>query len=80
MRLVTIARAFNSADAHLVRSRLEAAGFHAFVTHELAALGMEGYAMAAGGILVQVPDEEEAEAKSFLQADPPAENSQSPTV
>jgi len=78
MQLVTISRAFNPAEAHLVRSRLEAAGFHPIVTHELASLGLEGYAMAAGGILVQVPDDEEAEAKNFLAADPPADNSQSP--
>ena len=71
MELVTVSRAFNPAEAHLVRSRLEAAGFHAVVTHELASLGLEGYAMAAGGILVQVPDEEVAEAKNFLEAAEP---------
>ena len=75
MTLVTIFRAFNPADAHLVRSRLEAAEFHPVVTHELAALGLDGYAMAAGGILVQVPDEEAAEAKEFLNAEPPSTDS-----
>ena len=69
MELITVSRAFNPGQAHLVRSRLEAAGFHAVVTHELAALTMDGYSMAAGGILVQVPDEESAEAKAFLEAD-----------
>ena len=73
MQLVTISRAFNPASAHLTRARLEAAGFHAVVTHELAALGLDGYAMAAGGILVQVPDEEQAEAKTFLEARPAIE-------
>ena len=73
MQLVTVARAFNPADAHLTRSRLEVAGFHAVVTHELAALTLDGYAMAAGGILVQVPDEESAEAKAFLEAPPVSE-------
>ena len=62
----TVYRAFNPADAHLVRSRLEAAGFHAFVTNELSALSMDGYALAAGGILVQVPEDEAAEAEEFL--------------
>jgi Putative prokaryotic signal transducing protein len=66
MNLATIYTAFNPADAHLVRSRLEAAEFHPVVTHELSALSMDGYAMAAGGILVQVPNEEAAEAKEFL--------------
>ena len=35
---------------------------------------MDGYALAAGGILVQVPEDEAAEAKEFLAApDTPAE-------
>jgi hypothetical protein len=65
--LVTVFRAFNPADAHLVRSRLEAAGFEAVVTHELSALSLDGYSMAAGGILVQVSDEEAAEVREFLE-------------
>jgi hypothetical protein len=73
MSLITVSTAFNPADAHLVRSRLEAAGFHPVVTHELAALSLDGYALAAGGILVQVPDTEAAEVKEFLAA-PPAPN------
>ncbi len=72
MSLTTVASAFNPAEAQLVRTRLEAAGFHAVVTHELSALSMDGYALAAGGILVQVPAEETAEAKEFLSAAPPA--------
>ena len=66
MQLVTVYRAFNPADAHLVRSRLEAAEFHPVVTNELSALSLDGYALAAGGILVQVPDKEAADAKEFL--------------
>ena len=68
MKLVTVYRAFNSAEAQLIRSRLEASEFHAFVQHELAALGMEGYSMAAQGILVQVPEDEAADAKELLAA------------
>jgi hypothetical protein len=71
MNPVTIYRAFNPADAQLVFSRLDAAGFHPFVADEIAALSMEGYALAAGGIRVQVPESEAAEAKEFLDA--PAE-------
>ncbi len=71
MPLVTVFTAFNPADAHLVRSRLEAAQFHPVVSHELSALSMDGYALAAGGILVQVPDEEAADAKEFLAPDMP---------
>ncbi len=71
MPLVTIHTAFNPADAHLVRSRLEAAEFHPVVIHELSALSLEGYSMAAGGILVQVPEQEAAEAKEFLSTGAP---------
>ena len=76
MNLATVLSAFNPADAQLVRSRLEAAGFHAVVAHELSALSMDGYALAAGGILVQVPDEEAADAKEFLAADTPPDEPQ----
>ena len=73
MSLVTIQTGFNPADAQLVRSRLEAAGFHAMVAHELSALSLDGYALAAGGILVQVPAEEAEEAKEFLTNSKPVE-------
>ena len=71
MPLVTVFSAFNPMDAQLARSRLEAAQFHAVVTHELSALSMDGYALVAGGILVQVPEDEAADAKEFLAADTP---------
>lgn len=70
MQLITVFQAFSSAEAQLTRARLEAAGFHPFVAHELSALSMEGYSMAAGGILVQVPEEEADDAKEFLAAPP----------
>ncbi len=66
--LVTVSTAFNPADAQLTRSRLDAAGFHAVVTNELSALSLDGYALAAGGIRVQVPESEAAEAREFLEA------------
>ncbi len=71
MDLRTVHRSFNPADAQLVRSRLEAARFHPVVVNELSALSLDGYAMAAGGILVQVPEAEAAEALEFLGADQP---------
>jgi hypothetical protein len=76
MSLVTVFCAFNPADAQLVRSRLEAARFHAVVTHELSALSLDGYALAAGGILVQVPDQEAEDAKEFLAAHTPPDEPQ----
>ena len=71
MNPVTVYKALNPADAQLVFSRLEAAGFHPFVADEMAALSMEGYALAAGGIRVQLPESEFTEAREFLDA--PAE-------
>ena len=67
MSPTTIFRAFNPAEAQLVRSRLEAAGFHPFVADELSAFSTEGYSMAVGGIRVQVPESEAADAKEFLE-------------
>ena len=71
MDFVTIFTAFSPAEAQLVRSRLEAAEFHPFVANELSALSMDGYSLAVGGILVQVPEVEAADAREFLN---PPEN------
>ncbi len=71
MNPATIFTAFSPAEAQLVHSRLEAAGFHPFVADELSALSIEGYSLAAGGIRVQVPETEAADAREFLN--PPAE-------
>jgi hypothetical protein len=68
MSLVTVYRSFNPADAHLVRSRLEAANLHATVTHELSSLGIGGASFAAGGVLVQVPENEAEEARELIAA------------
>ena len=74
MDFATVFTALSPADAQIVRSRLEAAGFHPFVTGELSALSMDGYSLTTGGIRVQVPEAEAAEAKDFLDAPPaPAE-------
>ena len=68
MNPTTVYKALNPADAQLVYSRLEAAGFHPFVADEAAALGMEGYALAVGGIRVQVPEAEAVEVGEFLES------------
>ena len=77
MKLVTVYTALNPAEAQLANSQLEAAGFHSVVTGEGAALGIEGYALAIGGIRVQVPEDEAADANLLLRAseDSPAEPS-----
>ena len=66
MRLVTVFTALNPADAHLANSRLQAAGFNSVVMDECAALAIEGYAITVGGIRVQVPDDEAADARLLL--------------
>ena len=69
MNLATISHSLNPMDAQLVRARLEVAGFHPVVNHELAALTNGGYSVAVGGIKVQVPAEELDEARAFLAAE-----------
>jgi hypothetical protein len=68
MKLVTVYTALNPAEAQLANSRLQAAGFHSVVTGELSSLSMEGYALAAGGILVQVPEPEAEDARLLLDS------------
>jgi hypothetical protein len=68
MQLVTVFRSFSPAEAQLVRSRLEAADIPAEVVNELAALSMDGYSMATGGIRVQVPDDYAAEARALIDS------------
>jgi hypothetical protein len=69
MKLITVQTAFNPADAQLVNSRLQAAGFHSVVMGEMAALSMDGYAITAGGIRVQVPEAEVADALLLLNGE-----------
>jgi len=72
MEFVTVHSAFNPAAAELVRSRLEANGFIVHVKNETAALSLDGYAMAAGGILVQVPADQADDARALIESqDPP---------
>ena len=68
MQLVTVYRSFSSAEAQLIRSRLDAANIPAEVMNELASLSIEGYSMAAGGILVQVPEDYAAEARALIES------------
>ena len=68
MELVTVFRSFSPAEAQLIRSRLDAADIPAEVMNELAALSMDGYSMATGGVLVQVPENYAAEARSLIES------------
>ena len=74
MKFVTVYSAFSPAAAELVRSRLEANEFLVNMKDETAALSMDGYAMAAGGILVQVPEDQAVEARALIDSEgPPSE-------
>ncbi len=68
MKLVTVFTTFYPAEADLVRARLDAAAFHPVITHGLSARMIEGYSLAAGGILVQVPEIEAGDAIELLRA------------
>jgi len=70
MNLVTIFTAFNLAETQLLRSRLEAAGFHPFLANENVSSWLGGFSTATT-IRLQVPAVEAADAKEFLNA--PAE-------
>jgi hypothetical protein len=65
MELVTISKELNDAEAQMKRAQLEAAGFHPFIANEPSALWL-GAAITTGGILVQVPEPEAADAREFL--------------
>jgi hypothetical protein len=66
MKLVTICTNFYLAEAELTRSRLEAAGFHPFIANENAA-GWLGGTSTATLLRVEVPENEAADAKEFLE-------------
>ena len=65
MDLVTVFTSFNLAEAEIIASKLEAAGFHPFVADESASSWRGGYSNTAP-IRVQVPAAEAGEAKEFL--------------
>lgn len=68
MEPVTVFRTFNGPEAHLVRSRLEAAGIHATVLHENAALAVTGSGVPAVELLVVVGAESADEARELIEA------------
>jgi hypothetical protein len=73
MKPVTIATNFYLAEAQLTRARLEAAGFHPFIANESAS-GWFGGTSTAAMLRIEVPEDEAAEAREFLETPtPPAE-------
>ncbi len=69
MELRTIYNTLNSADANLLRGRLEVAGFDAFIHGEMAGMTLGGYTSAAGGIRIQVPEDQADEARALIEAE-----------
>jgi hypothetical protein len=69
MGRVTVFTAFNPVQAQIVSTRLQTAGLDATVEGEAAALSMEGYSLATGGIRVQVPSTQEDEARRLIESD-----------
>ena len=76
MDFVTIRRCLNPAEASLIACQLQSAGMDAFVRDEAAAFATEGYSLTVGGIRVQVPADQVADAELLLQA--PLEETESP--
>jgi hypothetical protein len=68
MEFVTVYTALNPADADLVRSRLEANDFLVNVKNEIAARTIDGYALAAGGLMVQVPEDQAESARELIRS------------
>jgi hypothetical protein len=71
MDFVTVYTTLNPADADLVRSRLEANEFLVNVKNEISARSIDGYAMAAGGLMVQVPEDQAESARALLGSKDP---------
>ncbi len=69
--MTTIATFSKSEEAHLFRTRLEAAGIPAFVQDEHLVQLDWLYSNAIGGVRVQIADEDVAAARAFLAADLP---------
>jgi hypothetical protein len=66
MKMITVYRTFSIAEAQVVRSRLEAAGFHPEVANEIASVSIDGYTQAAGGVQIQMPEPEAVAARQLI--------------
>ncbi|WP_306121195.1 hypothetical protein [Roseovarius sp. MMSF_3359] len=66
--MTTIARTFRQIDAALTIAALDGAGFRVFAPHFHIHGTTPHFAIAYGGIAIQVPDSEAPEAVAFLHA------------
>lgn len=69
MDYVTVRTCFNPAQAQLLASRLRAEGLNVYLHSENAAHSLEGYALSAGGIRIQVPENEVEDARALLSVE-----------
>ncbi len=67
MDFVTVRICFNPAEAQLLASRLRAEGLNVFVHSENSAHLIEGYTLSAGGIRLQVPEDQVEDARLLLE-------------
>ncbi len=67
MDFATVFTTFNSAEANLIAAQLEAAGFEPNVVNELSSLAL-GSPISAGGIRVQVPEAQGADAIELINS------------
>jgi hypothetical protein len=66
----TVFQTSNPAAAPWARSQLDAAGFRINLANVLSALSIDDYAMAVGGITVQVPRDTTGGTRALLTAPP----------
>jgi len=81
MDFATVFTTFNSAEANLVASQLEAAGFEPTILNEFATLTLAA-PNTAGGIRVQVPEAQSVDARALLDStiNSPADSPDAPTA
>lgn len=73
MELETVFETLNAAEAHLIRSRLEAAGIETEVDPEFDPLSVGAFSTNSGGIQVKVDPSRAEEARAILAAGERAE-------
>ncbi len=68
MKLATVITSFNFAEADLIRSRLDAAGFHPVIANENASSWLGCTMSTATQLRIEIPEDELADAREFLDA------------
>jgi hypothetical protein len=68
MEYVTVYMTLNTAEAEVIRSRLESANFTVNMKNEDKVLGLE----TSGGVLVQVPQDQAEDARALIAYRDPA--------